>query len=657
MCGIAGFLGSPEPHSGAFHHSVTRMANALRHRGPDADGVWTDAGNGVGLGHRRLSIVELSPEGSQPMVSADERHVLVFNGEIYNHDIIRKELQDGGTTFRGHSDTRVLVEAIARWGVEGALSRCTGMFAFAVWDRYERVLALARDRMGEKPLYYGWLGDTFLFGSELKALRAHPVWKERGGGVDRNALAAYLRHNYIPAPLSIYNDIRKLEPGALLSVRADRPGVVEQKEYWSLAAVALEGVANPFRGDAGEAADAFGRLLEASIARQMVADVPLGAFLSGGVDSSAVAALMVKAQAQGSRSVRTFTIGFHEKSVNESEFARTVASHLGTDHTEMFVSGADALATVPRLPEIYDEPFGDSSAIPTVLLSALTRRHVTVALSGDGADELLAGYTRYEQGERIRRVHAALPAAARQGLGGLATAVAATLSRIPAGFEERLPARLRSLNVPTRLRTLRDLLACKTDEALYSHLISLWRHPNEIALGVERAAVPAGGTTGREHAGEFLRSMQLHDQLIYLPDDIMVKVDRASMAASLETRAPLLDHALVEFAWTLPPALLRTEAGLSKGPLRNVLYRHVPPRLIERPKKGFGVPLASWLRGPLRDWAEALLSENRLRHEGFLDPVRVRAGWKKFLAGAWHGENYLWNLLMFQAWLERENGG
>lgn len=641
MCGIAGFLRAPGVPSDALRHDAQRMAGVLQHRGPDDGDTWVDADAGVALAHRRLSILELSPEGRQPMVSEDGRHVLVFNGEIYNHAELRGRLQAAGATLRGRSDTRVLVEGIARWGVEETLARCTGMFALAAWDRSARVLTLARDRMGEKPLYYGRAGDVFLFGSELKALRAHPEWRRHGGGIDRAMLAEYLRHNYLPGARSIHPGIFRLEPGCLVRLGPDARGAVAKQAYWSLAEIALRGEERPFRGSRAEADAEFARLLETSVVRQMEADVSLGAFLSGGIDSSAVTALMqAQARTRGAPPVRTFSIGFDDPALDEAAHARAVAIHLGTDHTELRVTGADALAVVPRLPEIYDEPFGDSSAIPTVLLSALTRKHVIVALSGDGADELLAGYPRYALAARLRRMLERTPAPARKSAGGLLRALAAL-----AGTPE----------VRRRYRNLGSFLAGATPAEAYPYSsLFLWKDPGEILAGPEREREallrnPAAWPALRDP----LRLMLHLDQRVYLPDDLLVKVDRAAMAASLETRAPLLDHALVEFCARLPTDMLARN-GRSKAPLRALLERHVPRHLIDRPKMGFAVPLAAWLRGPLREWAGDLLAEDRVRREGYFDARRLQAAWGRFLDGRWNGEQHLWCVLMFQAWNERD---
>jgi asparagine synthase (glutamine-hydrolysing) len=624
------------------------MALALRHRGPDHQGVWVDPKVGIVLCHRRLAILDVSPLGHQPMLSNDQRYVIVFNGEIYNFQEIRSDLQGLGHQFRGHSDTEILLAAIAQWGLEKALQRSVGMFALALWDRQERVLSLARDRVGEKPLYYGWSGGIFLFGSELKALRAHPHW---GAEIDRNSLALYLRHNYVPTPYSIYKGISKLVPGCIL-ILAERDlhdhSTPEPRPYWSLGEGIRTGAGHAHLENDRSAIQRLDELLRRAVSQQMVADVPLGAFLSGGVDSSTIVALM---QAQSTRPVKTFTIGFHDASYNEAQHARAVASHLGTEHTELYVTPKEAQAVIPRLPEIYDEPFADISQIPTFLVSELARRGVTVSLSGDGGDELFGGYPRYAQVSQLWRRIGWLPQAAR-------LAATALIHRIPAPVWESLlgwmarylPGPRWSGRVGDRLHKLAELFPTTSPEAIYLRFMSICQPAQFIPGAQEPPTVLSRAAFPTDEMPFYARMMYL-DFLAYLPDDILVKVDRAAMAVSLETRVPLLDHRLIEFAWSLP-LKLKVRGGQSKWLLREVLYRYVPRELIERPKMGFGVPIGDWLCGPLRGWAESLLHPARLREEGFLAVEPVQRKWREHLSGTRNWGAELWILLMFQAWHE-----
>lgn len=647
MCGFAGFFGTNPP--GQPESVLRAMADALRHRGPDDSGVWFDARAGIGFGHRRLAIVDLTPAGHQPMVSPCGRYVLAYNGEIYNHPDLRAELEAEGGAFawRGHSDTETLLAALRHWGVEGALRRVNGMFAFALWDAGERTLVLARDRMGEKPLYYGRCGETFLFGSELKALRAHPAWQ---GQVDRDAMAAFLRFGYVPAPYSIFRGVKKLPPAHYVVVRDGGRVVGEPRCYWDLARVAEEG-ARAARGDARELQEELEALLRDAVRRRMMSDVPLGAFLSGGYDSTAVTALM---QAQSDQPVRTFSIGFHEEAFDEAKHAKAVARHLGTEHTELYVTPAEALAVIPKLPEIYDEPFADSSQIPTYLVSALARRHVTVALSGDGGDELFFGYGRYFLGYRVWRVLRRLPFALRRAL-------AEVLRHLPgraldAAQRHMLPPRLQLPALGDRLPKLAEVLEHRDGAAFYRSLVSHWKQPEAVVPGAREPVTVLDAHGGWPRLPDFRAEMMWLDQMTYLPDDILTKVDRASMAVSLEARVPLLDHRVVEFAWRVPMAL-KYRDGQGKWLLRQVVHRHVPRELMERPKMGFGVPIEDWLRGPLREWAESLLDARRLREEGFFAPAPVRRLWEEHLSGARRWHFYLWDVLMFQAWNERWGGG
>ena len=642
MCGLIGYIA---PNSDWPSSAVLRqMADAIVHRGPDSDGYWADAQAGIGLAHRRLAIVDLSPAGAQPMTSASERFVLAFNGEIYNHLRLRDAMQREGKVFsawRGHSDTETLLAGFDAWGIEATLQRAIGMFAIAVWDRANRVLTLARDRLGEKPLYYGWQGQgaqaAFLFGSELSALRRHPAFAT---SINRDALAMYMRYNCIGGVQSIYSGIHKLAPGHMLTVSLAAPDPVIHA-WWSGAVVARQGVAQPFAGSPDDAVNALEALLRDAVGQQMMADVPLGAFLSGGVDSSTVVALM---QAQSSRRVRTFSIGFHEAGYNEAEHAKAVAQHLGTDHTELYVTAQQALDVIPKLPSLYSEPFSDSSQIPTFLVSQLARQHVTVSLSGDAGDELFCGYNRYQMTAGLWGKLRRIPRPLRQLAAGLITVV-------PPAAWNKVGAVLPMSRVGDKLHKGAAVLGSRTVADLYRGMVSHWSDPASVVLGAtEPASVLTGAAPDLQGLSDVERMMAL-DMLSYLPDDILAKVDRAAMGVSLETRVPFLDHRVVEFAWSLP-LHYKLRQGVTKWPLRQVLYRHVPRELIERPKMGFGVPIDHWLRGPLRDWAETLLSESRLRQEGFFDPAPIRRKWAEHLSGQRNWQYHLWDVLMFQAWVE-----
>ena len=648
MCGIVGFLGSSGVGDEALAGLAEKMSACLAHRGPDDRGTWVDDRVGLGFGHRRLSILDLSPAGHQPMLSHCGRYVLTFNGEIYNYLDLRRELEASGAvkSWRGSSDTEVILAAITNWGIGATLERMTGMFALAVWDRAESTLHIARDRLGEKPLYYGWLAGSFVFASELKALRVHPRWQ---GRIDRGALSLFLRHGYVPAPFSISQGISKLVPGTYLSVRRD--GTRRETTYWSAREVAEQGAADPFAGTEAEAVEELERLLFGAVGRQMVADVPLGAFLSGGVDSSTVVALM---QAQSSQPVQTFTIGFREESHNEAEHAKAVARHLGTDHTELYVTAAEARNTVPRLPELYDEPFSDASQIPTFLVAQLARRKVTVSLSGDGGDELFGGYNRYFIGRGVWNKLGWLPPSVRRvAASAITTASPAQWQSVLAPFARLSPDHLRYAKPGEKLHKLASVLAAGEPDDIYRGLTSQWKDPASVVLFGSEPATMVTDRSRWARLSDFTQRMMFLDLTSYLPDDILVKVDRAAMAVSLETRVPLLDPEVVRFAWRVPLSM-KLRDGQGKWLLRQVLYRHVPRELIERPKSGFDVPIGDWLRGPLRDWAESLLDEARIRREGFFDPRPIREKWDQHLSGRRDWQGPLWNILMFQAWLEAE---
>ncbi|MGE4290644.1 MAG: asparagine synthase (glutamine-hydrolyzing) [Desulfovibrio sp.] len=628
MCGIAGLiLNKP---GGDLHGMTRRMTDAIAHRGPDDADVWQDDQAGIALGHRRLSILDLSPLGRQPMHSACGRYVTVYNGEVYNFAELRRELEPFGHSFRGGSDTEVILAAIAQWGLQAAVKRFIGMFAIALWDRKEKTLSLVRDRMGIKPLYYGRVGGAFAFASELKALKTLPGFDNP---VDRDSLCLYFRHNYIPAPYSICKDIRKLEPGTLLTLAAghDEPKL---ERYWSTREVWQAGAATPFMGNLREAADELERLLKDVISLRMIADVPLGAFLSGGIDSSTVVALM---QAGSTRPVKTFSIGFREQEYNEAHHASAVARHLGTEHTELYVTPKDLLDVVPLIPHYWDEPFADSSQIPTYCVSRLAREHVTVSLSGDGGDELFAGYQRYFWMDSWNTL-SSVPLAARKAARSL-------LKWLPENWFRLLGS------LGPKIRWRLDMLGMTDFSDFYRFFVSHQRHPEQFALGGREPLTELTRPENRIATDNF-RQMMFWDLVSYLPDDILTKVDRASMAVSLESRVPLLDHRVVEFASRLP-ASLNVRGGQGKLVLRNVLHRYVPQELVERPKVGFGVPIEHWMKNELRDWCESLLGETRLRQQGYLNAGMVRRMWNEYLTGQANWHYYLWDVLMFQAWLER----
>ncbi len=629
MCGIIGFINPLGSQAVDAKNSLSFMRDHLVHRGPDDGGIWLDADAGIALGHRRLSVLDLSSEGHQPMVSLSRRFVLVYNGEIYNHLYLRDLLRSTFDSWRGQSDTETLLVAIECWGFKKALQATVGMFALALWDRQERKLLIARDRMGEKPFYYGWQKGVLLFGSELKALRAHPAFKHE---IDRAVIPLYLRHGYIPAPWSIYKGIRKLLPGTWVSFSTkDHDQMPEPRPYWSLTDVVLNGQSNPFKGSEDEAVNELDRRLNQSIAGQSLADVPLGAFLSGGVDSSTVIALM---QTQSSRPVKTFTIGFDETGYDEAVHAKAVAKYLGTDHTELYVTSAQAQQVIPKLSQIYDEPFGDSSGIPTHLVSQLARAHVTVSLSGDGGDELFGGYSRYSGFQRWQKRMASVPSPLR-------TILSDGLSLI---------SDLGNTRNQRRLALLSGISEAKHPAALYRSLTSHWLPRDGAAQNAEEALYWLTDRALRLNLNELIDHALLADMMTYLPDDILVKVDRASMAVSLETRTPMLDHRIVEWSWSLPQSL-KARGAHQKWVLRELLYRYVPKALIERPKMGFGVPIGSWLRGPLKEWAEELLSTKCLVEGGFHAPNEIRMIWKQHLEGKGDYRDMLWIILMWQAFL------
>jgi asparagine synthase (glutamine-hydrolysing) len=624
MCGLTGFIVSGSQNPSSEIH-LRDMARTIAHRGPDGLGIWTDSEGGIGLAHTRLAILELSDLGRQPMHSELDRYVLVFNGEIYNHLSLREKLSlDGDISWRGNSDTETLLACFAAWGVEKTIKATVGMFAIALWDKKDQVLTLARDRLGEKPLYWGWCDEVLLFGSELKALKAHPSFNSK---VDRSSLGLMLRHNYIPSPYSIYEGIEKLCAGQYVQVKkGQNRSNVKPKYYWDLNKVIDDGITKPFAGTDSQCVDLLEKTISEAISGQMLADVPLGAFLSGGVDSSTVVALMAK---QSTQPIRSFAIGFDEPGYNEAVFAKEVAEHLGTNHTELYVTSQDALDLIPRLPEIYCEPFADSSQLPTFLVSKMAKIDVTVALSGDGGDELFGGYNPYQFSPKLWEKLKLLPLPLRQLIANIFSGI----------------------TLPDKLDKLLKVFPAKDRESFYQILTSHWQSPEDVVIGAKPLPTLLNTPERWGKVDSFEHWMMAMDCGQYMPDDILVKVDRAAMANSLETRVPLLDHRVVELAWEIP-LNMKIRKGVGKWALREVLYRHVPREMIERPKKGFSIPLAQWLRGPLREWAEELLNTHRLENEGYFDARQVRNTWNEHLACNKDNARKLWSILMFQAWLE-----
>lgn len=643
MCGIAGFIAGAEAKDDLLAQ-LKAMTASIRHRGPDDAGYWLDEQAGVALGHRRLSILDLSPSGHQPMISASGRYVLVYNGEIYNHRQLRRQIEGEGSApdWKGHSDTEVLLACLDAWGLEQTLASINGMFAFALWDARTRALTLARDRLGEKPLYYGRQGSRFFFASELKAIAAHPSFTR---SLNREAAARFMQLGYVPAPLSIWNDVHKLPPAHVLSVMLDDRELAAPRCYWDLDRIATRGAASP-QADTAAVVDELDALLSDAVALRMEADVPLGAFLSGGVDSSMVTALM---QARSSRPIKTFSIGFAEQSYDESAYAEAVARHLGTDHQMMRITPAEIQDVLPQLPQIWDEPFADASQLPTFLVNRFARTQVTVALSGDGGDELFAGYNRHVLGSRIWRGSERVPRVVRRGLGALLNVP--SLTRVATGIAQLSRAGAGVADLAERLGKVGAVIAADEPAAFYERLVSKWPNDHRLVLGAPRSG---SGHRSADFA-DFRNAMLFMDTTTYLPDDILVKVDRAGMSVSLEGRIPFLDHRVVELAWRIPLSA-KIRDGRGKHILREVLYRYVPRSLIDRPKAGFGVPIGAWLQGPLRSWADHLLEPVRIASEGYLDPGIVQASWKAFQGGDRAHLPRIWCLLMFQAWLEHQQG-
>ncbi len=648
MCGIAGFIErAGQLGDGPLRDRVHRMADTLRHRGPDGCGEWVDPQAGVALGHRRLAIIDLTPAGAQPMVSACGRFVMTYNGEVYNFTELRRELESFGHRFRGQSDTEVVLAALAAWGIEPALRRMNGMFALALWDRQARTLTLARDRVGKKPLYYGWCGNTFLFASELKALAPHPSFVPE---LDLDALGLFLQYSWIPAPYCIYKRLHKLLPGTYLTVDpACRGGEVAPQAFWSARDVVSSGERAPLVRSLDEAADILQASLAQAVTRRMVADVPLGALLSGGVDSSLVVSLM---QAASDRPVKTFTVGFREASFNEADHAQAVARHLGTDHTELYVTPEDGLRVIPDLPAIYDEPFADPSQVPTCLISALTRQHVTVALSGDGGDDLFAGYKRYRSSATYGRVLRWFPKLVKEGAAALLRRFdSARWAWVGAqgGLDKGQPIEKAQPGSFENLERIANRMIAMDPQDLLARHHARCRTPSDFVPAAAPLSTLLTDPSRRPSFSEPVIGMRFLDFSEYLPDGVLVKVDRASMAAGLEVRCPFLDSQVVELAWRLPNAMLMDRSG-GKRILREVLSRYVPRQLFERPKRGFGAPVGDWLRGPLREWAEDLLDEKQLSDQGLFHPRAVRLTWQQHVTGFRNQEHLLWSLLMFQAW-------
>lgn len=647
MCGIAGFW-QTKRQAEIPAEVLLRMGNSLKHRGPDDSGVFYEDSTGVGLVHRRLSIIDLSPAGHQPMESHSGRFVIIFNGEVYNYEEVRKELGPG-YAWRGHSDTEVMLEAFERWGVQAAVRRFVGMFAFALWDRSERKLYLVRDRLGIKPLYYGWVEGQFVFASELKAIRQYPGFQAQ---IDRDVLALYMRHNYVPAPHCIYQGISKLNAGCILALSGpqDQPAI---SQYWSATEVAKEGLRSQVDGSEAEVIGQLESKLAEAVKLRMIADVPLGAFLSGGIDSSTVVALM---QSQSARPVKTFTIGFHEDAYNEANHAKAIAAHLGTDHTELYVTPQEALNVVPLLPAMYDEPFADVSQVPTYLVSKLARQSVTVSLSGDGGDELFGGYGRYFLMKRVWNSMRPFPKPLRKAVSRMIASVPPkTIDKMYKLASPLVPRNRRAFPTGDKAHKLAGLLSAESQERIYMHALTHWENPSAVVNG---ASEPE--TVRRfVHEALWLPSMEevmmLTDTVHYLPDDILTKVDRASMAVSLEARVPILDHRVVEFAWKLPMGF-KIRNGKGKWALRQVLYKYVPAAMVERPKMGFGVPIDSWLRGELREWAEDLLSVESLERYGLFNIEAIRAKWQEHTSGGRNWQYLLWDVLVFQDWMAHNVG-
>ncbi len=647
MCGITGYLQVGGLERG-WERSITLMTNALIHRGPDAIGTWGDPDAGIALGHRRLSVLDLSCLGDQPMISPSGRYQIAFNGEIYNFRELRNELVQAGVGFRGTSDTEVLLAGFDEWGIEATIQRSVGMFAFAVWDTRSRQLCLGRDRFGEKPLYCAWFGNSFVFASELKSCQLHPGWHSR---INRDALSLYMRHGYVPGPYTIFESAQKVLPGELWWIDPAQPNTIRPEPYWSVESSVVESLNDPFRGTYNDAVSAIDTQLRETLSQQMISDVPLGAFLSGGIDSSLIVAMM---QTLSDQRIKTFTMGFDDAKYDESSAAQAIADHIGTAHTMVQVTAKDALEVIPSLPFIYDEPFADSSQIPTALVARIARSAVTVALSGDGGDELFGGYSRYRWAELLWKKMDRLPVSMRKAVAGAIRMLpperwnALVLSgRAP------IPQRLRDPMAGDKLYKIAELFTERTSRSLYRQLVSLWTNPEALVLRSSETPTALTSRSIPASISGFTEQMMYLDAQSYLPDDILVKVDRSAMSVSLETRSPYLDHRLFHLAWRLPFEYKVSE-GLGKRVIRDVLAQYIPQSMFDRPKQGFSVPVAQWLRGPLREWAEDLLEPNQLASQGYLDVAQVRAIWSEHLSGHRNWQARLWSVLMFQSWLSKQ---
>ena len=646
MCGIVGFWKpSGYPAGIEIENDIKAMTDSLIHRGPDDSGYYVDKKSSLALGHRRLAIIDLTNAGHQPMESFSGRFVIVYNGEIYNFGEIKEEiLKDRNIAFRGNSDTEVILAAVEIWGIEKTLKKLNGMFAFALWDKKEKKLFLARDRIGIKPLYYGVNNGIFFFASELKAIRKNPHFKP---ALNMEAVSSYFRLNYIPTPFSVYEGIFKLKPGKYLSVNDKLE--IKRITYWSAEEITVSGQKNRINATEEDVILQLEHLLKDSVKKRMIADVPLGAFLSGGIDSSTVVALM---QAQSSIPVKTFTIGFYEEGYNEAQFAKDVAKHLGTDHTELYVTPKEAMDVIPKLADMYDEPFADASQIPTFLVSQLTRKYVTVSLSGDGGDELFGGYNRYFWATRIHKKIRAMPFFARKWATKIMRGISAERwDRLFGAIEFLIPKSYRVELYGDKLHKVAEILNSKSLDEIYKRLISSWKEP-AVFTGTGEPKLVFDDVKFQKLIPNFQERIMFFDLVTYLVDDILVKVDRASMAVSLEARVPLLDHRVVEYSKRLPLEY-KIRNGQGKWILRQVLYRYVPKELIERPKMGFGVPIDKWLRGPLKEWAEDLLHPKKLKESGIVDPDPIVEKWHQHLSAKGNWQYYLWNILMYQSWFEK----
>ena len=649
MCGIAGIFSHGFQND--FHEQLVKMSDTIANRGPDDEGCWYDYQDGIGLAHRRLSIIDLSQSGHQPMLSPSGRYVIVFNGEIYNYKEIKKSLESQDIEWKSDSDTEVMLAAIDTWGIEKAVTYFNGMFAFGLWDKKKRVLSLCRDRLGIKPLYYAKIKKGILFGSELKAIKAHPDFNPV---ISQSSLGAYLRYNYVPAPDTIYKNTWKLKPGNIIHFTQydiSNENFKESLCYWDIKKIAKEKQLNPFKGTEAEAIDQLDDLLVDSIKKRMISDVPIGAFLSGGIDSSTIVSIM---QSQITQKVNTFSIGFNVEGYNEAVYARKIAKYLGTNHTELYLNQQDVIDVIPKLPAFYDEPFSDSSQIPTYLVSKLAKQTVTVSLSGDGGDELFGGYNRHFLipyiWNRIEKIH---PSLRKFGSNVLQLFSPVQLNQFFYKINILLPQNRQINRAGDKLDKLSEILPLTSPDAIYESLCSIWKNPENVIINPENKAKHSGMIFDVQLSGISNKTMFL-DLISYLPDDILTKIDRATMAESLEGRVPILDHRIVEFAWSLP---LEFKIRKNKGKLilRNVLNKYLPHEYVDRPKSGFSIPIDSWLRGDLLDWAENLLDKKRLISQGFFNASIVRKKWDEHLSKKRNWQYQLWNILMFQSWLEEYN--